>query len=63
MKKENPGKQFIPAYREAVCPNMKINTLEKIYKALKEEKNIVTVPDSIAEKARKALQRMFELKK
>jgi|GEM_PF-4724360 len=42
---------------------MKINTLEKIYTALKEEKNIVTVPEPIAEKARKALQRMFELKK
>jgi len=63
LKKENPEKQFIPAYREAVCPNMKINTLEKIYTALKEEKNIVTVPEPIAEKARKALQRMFELKR
>lgn len=63
LKKENPEKLFIPAYRDAVCPNMKINTLEKIYTALKEERNVITVPEVIAKKARSALQRMFELKK
>jgi|GEM_PF-4634110 len=37
MRKENPGKIFIPAYEGAICPNMKVNTLETIYLALKEE--------------------------
>jgi len=62
LRKENPKKQFILAYEGAVCPNMKLNTLERICMALKEEKHVVTVQESIASKARKALERMFELK-
>ncbi|MDH7478343.1 MAG: quinolinate synthase NadA [Candidatus Bathyarchaeota archaeon] len=61
LRKDNPEKQFILAYEEAVCPNMKLNTLERLYTALKEEKYIVTVPEAIAKKARKALEKMFEL--
>jgi quinolinate synthase len=61
LRKENPGKRFILAYEGAVCPNMKLNTLERIYLALKEEKHVITVPEPIAGKARKALEKMFEL--
>lgn len=62
LRKENPGKQFILAYEDAVCPNMKLNTLERLYTALKEEKHVVTVPEPVAKRARKALEKMFELK-
>jgi quinolinate synthase len=41
---------------------MKLNTLERLYVALKEEKHVVAVPEPIAEQARKALERMLELK-
>jgi quinolinate synthase len=61
LRKDNPEKQFLLAYDEAICPNMKLNTLERLYAALKEEKYVVTVPEAIAKKARKALERMFEL--
>jgi quinolinate synthase len=61
LRKDNPRKQFILAYEDAVCPNMKLNTLDRLYAALKEEKYVVTVPESIAKKARKALEKMFEL--
>ncbi|MEM1566581.1 MAG: quinolinate synthase NadA [Candidatus Bathyarchaeia archaeon] len=61
LRKENPGKRFILAYEGAICPNMKLNTLERIYLALKEEKHVVTVPEPIASKARKAIEKMFEL--
>ena len=61
LRKDNPRKRFILAYEEAFCPNMKLNTLERLYVALKEEKYVVTVPESIARQARKALERMFEL--
>jgi len=61
LRKDNPGKRFILAYEDAVCPNMKLNTLEKLYAALKEEKYVVTVPEPIAKKARKALEKMFEI--
>ena len=59
LRKENPQKQFLMAYEGAVCPNMKVNTLERLYAALKEEKYVVEVPSKVAEQARKALERMF----
>lgn len=62
LKKQNPEKKFILAYEEAVCPTMKLNTLDRLYVALKEEKYVVTVPEPIAKQARKALERMFEIK-
>jgi quinolinate synthase len=61
LRKENPGKTFIPAYDGAICPNMKRNTLELIYRSLLEEEPIVMVPSKIAKKARRAFERMFEL--
>jgi quinolinate synthase len=62
LKKDNPEKDFILAYAGAVCPNMKLNTLERIYASLKEEKFVVKVPEPTAKKARNALEKMFELK-
>jgi quinolinate synthase len=62
LKKDNPAKKFFLAYDGAVCPNMKLNTLERVYASLKEEKHVVTVPEPIAKSARKALERMLELK-
>lgn len=61
LKKENPGKEFLPAYDGAICPNMKLNTLERIYSSLKEEKHLITVPNPVAKKARKALERMLSI--
>jgi quinolinate synthase len=62
LRKDNPEKEFFLAYEGAVCPNMKLNTLDRLYVALKEEKYQVTVPESIAKKARKALEKMFALR-
>jgi len=61
MKREHPGKEYIPAYSEAICSAMKLNTLEKIYLALKNEEPTVTLPKSIMKKARKAVERMTEI--
>lgn len=61
LKKENPTKEFFLAYDGAICPNMKLNTLESLYQALKEEKYVTTVPKPVAEKARKALENMFSI--
>jgi quinolinate synthase len=62
LKKESPQKKFVLAYEEAVCPTMKLNTLDRLYTALNEEKYVVTVPEPVAKQARKALEKMFELK-
>jgi quinolinate synthase len=61
LRAQNPKKQFILAYEGAICPNMKLNTLDRLYASLKEEKHVVTVPEPIAKQARKALDKMFEL--
>ncbi|MEM2098226.1 MAG: quinolinate synthase NadA [Candidatus Bathyarchaeia archaeon] len=62
LRKENPEKQFFTAYADAVCPNMKLTTLDRLYAALKEEKHVVRVPEPLASKARAALERMFKIK-
>jgi quinolinate synthase len=62
LRKENPGKRFVIAYKDAVCPNMKLTTLDRLYASLKDEKHVVKVPEPVASKARTALERMFQVK-
>ena len=61
MKQQNPGKKFIPASEKAECEYMKMITLEKVYNSLLNEKNVVTVPKEIADKARLAIERMIAI--
>jgi quinolinate synthase len=61
LRKENPDKQFLPAYEDATCSAMKLTTLERLYRSLKEEQNVITIPKSVAKKANKALEKMFIL--
>lgn len=61
LRREMPNKEFIPALSSAICEPMKMNTLEKAERALKNKDNIVKVEKKIAEKARKAIERMLEL--
>jgi len=61
LRKENPEKHFFIAYEGAVCPNMKLTTLDRLYLSLRDEKNVVKVPEQTAKKARIALERMFEI--
>jgi quinolinate synthase len=62
LRKENPGKKFYLAYEGAICPNMKLTTLDRVYAALKDEKYVVEVPEEVAKKAKASLDRMFEVK-
>lgn len=61
LKKENPEKTFIPATKYAVCPNMKFNTLKSIIHALEKNQHVITVPEDIRIKAKKALDRMLSI--
>ena len=61
MKKENPDKIFMPVTPLSDCPNMKLNTLEKLLWSLEDLQFVVTVPEDIAVKARQAIQRMLDL--
>ena len=59
LKKENPDKKFVLPSRGLICPNMKLTTLEDVVESLREMKNVITVPEDIREKAKKALDRML----
>ncbi len=61
LGKENPDKTFIPATRYAICPNMKMNTLGSIIRALEKNEHIIKVPQNIRIKARIALERMLDV--
>jgi quinolinate synthase len=61
LKKENPDKTFYPASENAVCPNMKLTTLEKVLWSLEDMKHEVRVPEDIRVKARGAVDRMVEV--
>ncbi len=66
MQKANPTKTFIPAPPNNNCacndcPHMKLNTLEKIYIALKYEQPEILMSDELIEKSRKPINKMLEL--
>jgi quinolinate synthase len=61
LRRENPDKLIYPLLDEAICENMKLHTLDKVKKSLEEEKFLVTIPQEIADKARKAVERMLEV--
>jgi quinolinate synthase len=62
LKKENPEKVFYPASERAICPNMKLITLEKVLWALEDMQPVIDVPPEIAAKARRCIERMLEYK-
>ncbi|MFJ5717617.1 quinolinate synthase NadA [Neobacillus sp. NPDC093127] len=61
MEKQNPTKRFVAANPEAICPFMKMITLEKVLAALKESKHVITVPDDTAERAKLSIERMVSI--
>ena len=68
MQQEVPHKTLIPAPAKedntcacSECAFMKMNTLEKLYRCLKNERPEINVPTAIREKAVIPIQRMLEL--
>ncbi len=66
MQKNSPDKTFIPAPPNNNCacndcPYMKLNTLEKIYVALKHEQPELLMSNEMIEKAKKPILKMLEL--
>ena len=58
LRKENPAKRFVPLREDAVCSYMKTITLPKLYRALRDDVYEVRVPEPIAHRARRAIERM-----
>jgi quinolinate synthase len=61
LKKENPQKQFYPASILAECANMKLNNLEKLLWSLEDMVYPIEVPPDIAQRAKRAIDRMLEI--
>lgn len=66
MQKEAPDKRFIPAppmnnCNCNECPFMRLNTLEKLYWAMKKRTPEITMPEEIRKAALQPLQRMLEM--
>jgi len=61
LKRENPGKRFIPVSEQAICPDMKLITLEKVLWSLEEMSPEVKVPEAIQLRAKAAVDRMLEV--
>lgn len=61
LRRENPGKQFLPASPDAECRYMKMITLENLRDGLRDLRYEVTVPDDIAHRARRAVDRMLAI--
>lgn len=62
LRKEAPGKRFLPADAGAVCRYMKQITLEKLYQTLRDGEPEVLVEEAIAERARLAIERMMAIR-
>ncbi|MEF3355619.1 quinolinate synthase NadA [Paenibacillus sp. GYB006] len=62
LRVDSPDKTFHFATKFLVCPNMKVNNLKKLVKALETMKPEIYVPPAVADRARLSLERMLQVK-
>lgn len=68
MQKNSPNKEFLVVPSDETCscndcPYMKLNTMEKLYLTLKNEKPSILLDDDIIEKAKKPIEKMLDISK
>lgn len=66
MRKSSPGKEFIIVPTDETCacndcPYMKLNTMEKLYLCLRDEKPEIILDEDTIQKAVKPIKRMLEI--
>ena len=61
LRREIPGKVYLPADSNLECPTMKRITLQNTYEALRDEKPVVKVPEELRLRALRPIQRMLEM--
>jgi len=61
LEKESPENRCYPLSQAAVCRNMKKTDLKKVRDALQTLRPRITVPDEVADRARRAIERMLAL--
>jgi quinolinate synthase len=60
MRSENSDKVFYAATEHAVCPNMKMTTLEKVLWSLQEMRHEIILPQETIYRAKQCIRRMLE---
>jgi quinolinate synthase len=61
LRRENPSKRFFAANDRASCAYMKVTTLPKVRDALLRTQHRITVPENVAKRARRAIERMVAI--
>ena len=62
LKKENPAKEFIPGSPNAICPNMKLTTAEKIMWSLQRDEFKIEIAENTRKRALGSIERMLKVK-
>jgi quinolinate synthase len=62
LRKQNPRKEFHLLSPSLVCPDMKMTTLQTVVETMEGRKNIVTVPEKIRTRAKRAIDRMLAVR-
>ena len=62
LRKQNPRKEFHLLSESLVCPDMKMTTLKTVVETMEGRKNIVTVPEKIRTRAKRAIDRMLAIR-
>ncbi len=63
LRKGRKDAIFIPAYEEAICVNMRLHTLKRVYLCLRDEKYEVKLPEKIRLRAREPIEFMLKIHK
>ena len=68
MRKQSPEKEYLVVTADkgcscSDCSYMKLNTLEKLYKCLRDETPEITMSEELIEKAKKPIVRMLDMSK
>src|SRR5690348_15473496 len=61
LRRENPSKRFFAANDRASCAYMKVTTLPKVRDALQHNQYRITVSPPVADRARRAIERMVAI--
>lgn len=61
LKSDSPDKEFYILTPRLICSNMKLTTLESVYNALNENKNVIEVEENVRKRASVCLERMLKL--
>src|SRR5215470_152964 len=61
LRRENPSKRFFAANERASCAYMKVTTLPKVLDSLARTQHRITVPPAVANRARRAIERMVAI--